>query len=90
MNFLNRFRKVLSRKKGYRLTKNHKKYKYSPLSEAAGEIRLLTLLPGGFSEEVEIELHTYPLKANIPLPSYQALSYAWGVAEKRHRPFNHA
>ncbi|PQE05019.1 hypothetical protein CJF30_00004811 [Rutstroemia sp. NJR-2017a BBW] len=84
MNFLSRFRKVLTGKEGYDPTKNYKKYKYSPLSEEAGEIRLLTLLPGWSSEVVEIELYTYPLKPDLPLPSYQALSYTWGNAEKRH------
>ncbi|PQE07224.1 Heterokaryon incompatibility protein [Rutstroemia sp. NJR-2017a BVV2] len=85
MNFLGRFRKVLVGKRGYHLTRNHKKYKYSPLSEAAGEIRLLTLLPGAFLEKVEIGLHIYQLRPDLPVPSYQALSYAWGNARNRHR-----
>jgi hypothetical protein len=76
-------------KKGHRRSaassKYTKKYRYSLLSEEAGEIRLLTLLPGAFSEEVEIELHIYQLKPDPPLPSYQALSYAWGNMEKSHR-----
>jgi hypothetical protein len=85
MNYLNRFRKSLTGKKEYYRIKIQKEYKYSPLSEEAGDIRLLTLLPGAFSEEVEVELHIYPLKPDLPVPSYQALSYAWGDVEKRHR-----
>jgi hypothetical protein len=89
MNYVNRVQENPRGEKGCHRspagTENQKKYKYSPLSEEAGEIRLLTLLPGAFSEEVEVELHIYPLKPDLPVPSYQALSYAWGDVEKRHR-----
>jgi hypothetical protein len=34
-------------------------YKYTPLDVAIGEIRLIRLLPGGFSDNIEIEIfHT--------------------------------
>ncbi|KAI4112128.1 MAG: hypothetical protein LQ339_000136 [Xanthoria mediterranea] len=52
-------------------------YKYTPLNEKAGEIRLMTLLPGRFNAPVCITLETKVLShANIP--DFQALSYAWG------------
>ncbi|CAL8574396.1 hypothetical protein XPA_000356 [Xanthoria parietina] len=52
-------------------------YKYTPLDEKAGEIRLLTLLPGRFNAPICVTLETKVLShANIP--KYQALSYAWG------------
>lgn len=52
-------------------------YKYTPLDEKAGEIRLMTLLPGRFNAPICITLQTKVLShANIP--KFQALSYAWG------------
>ncbi|KAI4221592.1 MAG: hypothetical protein L6R36_006800 [Xanthoria steineri] len=52
-------------------------YKYTPLNEKAGEIRLMTLLPGRFNAPICITLQTKVLShANIP--DFQALSYAWG------------
>ena len=52
-------------------------YKYTPLDEEAGEIRLMTLLPGRFNAPICITLKTKVLShANIP--KFQALSYAWG------------
>ena len=52
-------------------------YEYTPLDKKAGEIRLMTLLPGPFNAPVCITLETKVLShANIP--KFQALSYAWG------------
>jgi hypothetical protein len=52
-------------------------YQYSPLNDAASEIRLLTLLPAEFSAKVHINLHTEQLTSD-KRPSYEALSYVWG------------
>ncbi|KAI4237629.1 MAG: hypothetical protein LQ349_001719 [Xanthoria aureola] len=52
-------------------------YEYTPLDKKAGEIRLMTLLPGRFNAPICITLKTKVLSlANIP--KFQALSYAWG------------
>lgn len=52
-------------------------YKYSPLDEENHEIRLLTLLPGRFSEDIQINLRTERL-TTTQIPKYEALSYVWG------------
>ena len=52
-------------------------YKYTPLDEKAGEIRLMTLLPGPFNAPICVTLETKVL-SHANTPKYQALSYAWG------------
>ena len=55
-------------------------YEYSALNESASEIRLMTLLPGRFEDDVIITLETVILtKENTP--QYEALSYVWGSKE---------
>jgi hypothetical protein len=55
-------------------------YQYSPLNEEAGEIRLLTLLPGQEGDPAEILLETIPL-TEVFTPKFEALSYAWGSTQ---------
>lgn len=55
-------------------------YSYSPLNEAAHEIRLLTILPNTFASEVQLELKTHIFETHSSEPlQYEALSYAWGT-----------
>ena len=56
------------------------RHNYSCLNEAAGEIRLVDILPGTKGSETVIELHTTHLRQDEPAPSFEALSYAWGSA----------
>ncbi|KAK4499939.1 hypothetical protein PRZ48_008125 [Zasmidium cellare] len=49
---------------------------YSPLSDDGSEIRILTLFPGTWSEDIQCELTTESL--DDPDLVYHALSYAWG------------
>jgi hypothetical protein len=53
---------------------------YSPLVKEAHEIRLLTLLPGAFSDPVFVVLHSTILSSDptIPIPPFEARSYTWG------------
>ena len=52
-------------------------YEYSILDEEASEIRLMTLLPGRFKDDVSITMETVVLTREHA-PQYEALSYAWG------------
>lgn len=58
-------------------------YGYSPIDGAAGEIRLLELLPGHFSDAIRIKIRTISL-LNAPSEDtasssrYEAVSYVWG------------
>ncbi|KAI1500260.1 HET-domain-containing protein [Biscogniauxia marginata] len=63
------------------------KYKYSPiqartppraLPNGRNRIRLLTLLPGVFAEDIVVTLKIAELNAKSP-PEYEALSYVWGL-----------
>ncbi|KAL8923091.1 MAG: hypothetical protein Q9208_004775 [Pyrenodesmia sp. 3 TL-2023] len=51
------------------------RYDYSPLSEEAGEIRLLTLLPDQCDSPVRIALQIIQLTEET---EFEALSYTWG------------
>jgi hypothetical protein len=51
---------------------------YAPLN--SGDIRLLTLLPGQFPDPLLIDLRNQVSLRN-DLPTYEALSYAWGTPE---------
>jgi hypothetical protein len=55
-------------------------YSYIPLNKSAHTIRLLTLLPGHFGEDIHVRLSIQTLTQKYT-PSYEALSYAWGIAE---------
>lgn len=56
-------------------------YIFEPLNPVANEIRLLRLLPGQAAEPVRCTLHVVSLDAS---PRYEALSYVWGDAAKKH------
>lgn len=74
-------------------------YQYTPLDDDAGEIRLLTLLPGQLSSEIRICLDTIVLlvedsdedsdaeDSNEEVPLFEALSYTWGSAENLRNIF---
>jgi len=52
-------------------------YQYSPLRKDRDELRLIRLLPGPISAEVEIEIFHAPRSSK-----YEALSYVWGPPER--------
>jgi len=52
-------------------------YQYSPLCKECDELRLVRLLPGPISAEVEIEIFHAPRSSK-----YEALSYVWGPPER--------
>lgn len=62
------------------LKKWQRRYTYSPVDSNAGEIRLLTLLPGVFSAPIRIILETHTLTEEDH-PVYEALSYVWGATD---------
>ena len=55
-------------------------YQYSALDEDASEIRLMTLLPGRFENDISITIETVVLTKE-DTPQYEALSYVWGSTE---------
>ncbi len=55
-------------------------YEYSALDEDASEIRLMTLLPGRFEDDISIAMETVVLTEEH-IPHYEALSYVWGSPE---------
>ena len=55
-------------------------YEYSALDEDASEIRLMTLLPGQFEDDIFITMETVVLTKEH-IPQYEALSYVWGSKE---------
>ncbi|KAF6806273.1 hypothetical protein CSOJ01_08932 [Colletotrichum sojae] len=55
---------------------------FRPLKHAEKEIRLLRILPGTWSEAIQLELFVVSLDAK---PHYRALSYAWGSATETRR-----
>jgi serine/threonine protein kinase len=52
----------------------HGTLKYSPLL-GKSDIRLVSLLPGGSLDDIELKIITVSLSDN---PTYEAMSYAWG------------
>lgn len=50
-------------------------YQYSPLKESKGEIRLLELFSGDFSEDIRCSISHATLASTL---EYTALSYTWG------------
>jgi hypothetical protein len=53
------------------------RFRYTPLDENVGEIRLVTLIPGPFSADIQVFIHHAKLKLQNT-PVYEALSYVWG------------
>lgn len=53
---------------------------YSPIDEAAQEIRLLTILPGTFDSDIRVCLRATPFTEDSDL-EFEALSYVWGSPE---------
>lgn len=53
---------------------------YSELRPERRDIRILTVSPGAFNDEIQCKLHSVSLDDN---PSYTALSYCWGDAKQR-------
>ncbi|KAI1448329.1 HET-domain-containing protein [Annulohypoxylon stygium] len=58
-------------------------YQYDPLPGQA-YIRLITLYPGQFADDIAVSFHISPFSDNGP-PRYEALSYTWGT-EKSSSP----
>jgi hypothetical protein len=56
-------------------------FEYSRLPIAENEIRLITLLPGRKTDELECELSIRTLEAITDNPTYEALSYCWGTLD---------
>ncbi len=55
-------------------------YQYLPLCIKKQESRLITLLPGAFSDELRIST-THHAFTEIEKPGYEALSYVWGAPQ---------
>ena len=55
-----------------------KTYSYEPLP--AQHIRLLTLLPGSFKDDIHVRLHPIEIGSHES-PRYHALSYVWGSTD---------
>lgn len=55
---------------------------YEPIDSENGEIRLVELLPGRYSDVIQINLYTKNLDDR---PSYGALSYTWGTTSSSNR-----
>ncbi|KAL8787130.1 MAG: hypothetical protein Q9195_007912 [Heterodermia aff. obscurata] len=56
------------------------RYKYTPLDSQSQQIRLMSLAPGMFDDDIYLSLKTVALTQDDP-PEYEALSYTWGSAE---------
>jgi hypothetical protein len=56
------------------------RYEYTPLTADGSHIRLLRLLPGRFSDDLEVEIFHAPFPSYEAL-IYEALSYVWGSTE---------
>ena len=52
-------------------------YSYTALNESAGQIRLLSLPPGEFGDEIVIYIQEFVLSISEK-PIFEALSYIWG------------
>ena len=55
---------------------------YQTIDSENGDIRLVELLPGRYSDVVQMNLHTKNLGDK---PNYEALSYAWGTTPSSNR-----
>ena len=56
------------------------RYKYTPLDAHSQQIRLMSLAPGIFDDDIYVSLKTVALTRDNP-PKYEALSYTWGSTE---------
>ena len=56
------------------------RFAYLPLDTAREEIRLISLLPGLFNDDIQVEIFHEPLSEEH-VPEHEALSYAWGLTE---------
>ena len=56
------------------------RYKYTPLDAHSQQIRLMSLVPGIFDDDIYVSLKTVTLNQDNP-PTYEALSYTWGSTE---------
>ena len=61
---------------------NGPSYRYDPL-RGEGAIRLLSLLPGQFSDDIHVRISNANLTKR-PRPRYEALSYVWGDPSDNH------
>ncbi|KAL2076119.1 hypothetical protein VTL71DRAFT_1062 [Oculimacula yallundae] len=61
-------------------TSMDQRYRYSPLDEKAHQIRLLTLYPGQFTDEIRISLEVVSFTDDFHT-CFEALSYTWGSLE---------
>jgi len=59
---------------------------YDHLNEDDHQIRLLTVLPGNFDDDIQIILRTERL-TETHIPHYEALSYAWGSRDGLQKIF---
>ena len=59
---------------------NSNVYQYRQL-KTANAIRLLSVLPGSFQDEITVRIEEIELNPRKP-PNYEALSYTWGVAKR--------
>lgn len=74
-----------SRKKSFK-ARMATSYRYTPLDEARQEIRLMTLFPGSFDDPIVLSIQKKTL-TETQIPSFEALSYAWGNASDRQHIF---
>ena len=70
-------KKGVARHSPYPLRRRCNLYQYSSIDKGASEIRLMTLLPGGFGSKVRITIRNIRLSKSSK-PVYEALSYTWG------------
>jgi hypothetical protein len=66
---------------GHSQLKEMETFEYSRLPVAENEIRLITLLPGRKTDQIECELSTRMLEAITDNSTYEALSYCWGTLD---------
>jgi hypothetical protein len=54
------------------------RYTYHPLPPGERRIRLLQLLPGSGSDDIQCDIINYTINVERPFGMYEALSYCWG------------
>jgi hypothetical protein len=54
------------------------RYTYHPLPPGERRIRLLQILPGWGSDEIQCSIFDYQINVNRPFGMYETLSYCWG------------
>ena len=58
------------------------RYEYTPLDAQSQQIRLLSLAPGMFDDDIYISLEIVALTRDNP-PEYEGVSYTWGSTKSR-------